>query len=149
MARVLRRTLTLMLAVVTIGVVAPAPAFADIGGGCRNVVNIRTCISVASGTTNPLKSDYYIDVRSNGEYRGELYVVFTNTTSNTGHVQGDCDRGAARDFVFKGSWAPVAGHSPVYSTTKMAGRNCAYTYVALYNRSGQFIYSGASWWQRW
>jgi hypothetical protein len=58
------------------------PAFADTGGGCGEwYENVKACISVKSGTTNPLLLDFYVRGFSKGECLAEVIVVYNNSHS--------------------------------------------------------------------
>jgi hypothetical protein len=120
-----------------------APAYADTGGGCWDASNSRVCISVAAGTTNPLRSDYYLFSRSRGEYRAEAFLL-------TNYSAGGCTANNGSDASHLGTREPVPlGHSPVYTRNKPSGRNCARTHVIFRDSSGRWIYDNYSPWQRW
>ncbi|MBB5866870.1 hypothetical protein F4553_000249 [Allocatelliglobosispora scoriae] len=139
----MKRVGTLVIAVLASTALWTAPAQADTGGGCASGSNSSVCISVTSGTTNPLKSDYYLSSTSLGEYSADVYLVYT-------YSSGPCTSINGTNSSFKGTVAPVwTGHSPVYSTTKPAGANCGRTHVIFRNSSGSWIYDNYSPWQRW
>jgi hypothetical protein len=125
-------SLVVMTAAVAVGA---TPAAADSGGGCKTTVNAYVCISVRTGTTGPLIADYYIDVKSRGEWRGIAYVE-----------QGGTGDGCYNDFQV-GVWNNVGGHSPVYTRGKVC--HSARTIVDFYNSSGGFLYSAYSPTQYW
>jgi hypothetical protein len=120
----------------TTGVVVGAtPAAADTGGGCKQTSNAYVCVSVRAGTTGPLIADYYIDVRSLGEYKGIAFVE-----------QGGTGDGCYNDYQV-GVWYSVAGHSPVYTRGKYCHN--ARTVVDFYNISGVYLYTATSPMQYW
>ena len=137
MKRALACVASVVLGVLTAVTSGAAPAMADTGGGCAQASNAYVCISVRSGTTNPLISDYYIDTQSRGEYFGDTFVNFKNTQTG------------ANGIVSKGTWYPVRGHSPVYTQNKISGYNCARTQVVFSNAADVSIYSAFSPWQCW
>jgi hypothetical protein len=123
---------SLMLAAAGI-VASAAPAAADSGGGCKLTVRANVCISVHSGTTNPLYFDYYVTPYN--EWGGDASVEWL------------CGGSYAYDYL--GWWAPVNGHSPVYSRTKQAGCNSARTFVHIYASGYNYLYTAYSPWQYW
>ena len=62
-AALLRRAVGAVVVVTLAGLgiaLTSDPAAAVYGGGCKNTGSIRACISVRSGTTNPVLSDFYL-----------------------------------------------------------------------------------------
>jgi len=117
------------------------PAFADSGGGCRNDAShpqARVCISVHSGTTDPLWSDSYINSRPLGEYRILTYV--DGYCPNTGPFA-----------VYLGNWVISGGtHSPAYPFYKpCSSSGFAYTVTEYYNSSWAYLYTAFSPTQNW
>jgi hypothetical protein len=128
--------LAVSLAAATAIVVGAVPAAADSGGGCRQTNNAYVCISVRTGTTGPLIADYYINVKSRGEYKGIAYV-------EQGGTAGDS---CYNDWQV-GVWFLVGGHSPVYERGKVC--RSARTVVEFYDINNRFIYSAVSPRQYW
>jgi hypothetical protein len=143
MARKLWWVSTVLLGAMLIAGLGVPPTYADTGGGCASVPNNQVCISVWSGTTNPLRSDYYLFSFTRGEYRAEVSLVHN-------YSPGTCSAFNGLSVIPKGTDVPVTvGHSPVYTTIKPAGSNCAKTHVIFYNNLGSWIYDNYSPWQRW
>jgi hypothetical protein len=134
MSRIARRLHLALATAIAIAIVASAtPAYADSGGGCAWTNNSQVCISVHSGTTNPLYFDYYVYPGS--EYLGDASVEWL------------C--GGSYSYTYLGQWSPTWGHSPVYSRYKKAGYDRARTFVHFFSGSGVYLYTGYSPWQYW
>jgi hypothetical protein len=135
----LRRAVAVLVVAAAAVLGLAAPASADSGGGCRTSAQnsyVKVCISVRSGTTNPLWADFYIDRAGRGER-------LTNT-----YINGGCSNGVFFGH-FVGSWTVGGTHSPQWSYTKPCASGNAYTHTAFYNSSGVFIYSSDSPKQYW
>jgi hypothetical protein len=130
----LARSLAAVVLVAAVG--SATPAYADYGGGCKWTFNAQVCISVQSGTTNPLYFDYYI-WPSAYEYHGAALVEWI------------CGASYAWDYL--GNWEPVGGHSPVYSLPKRQNCTSARTLVDFYrlNPGYEYMYTAVSPWQYW
>jgi hypothetical protein len=134
----LRRLLqggALALAVTAALLVPSAPALADTGGGCQNshtYSNPYTCVSVSSGTTNPLRGDAYL----NNRYYGETYAYV--------HVYIQCHSTGAWYHAGGVYWNLNNTHSPVVPLNKPCATNGhGYTYVEYYTPSG-YLYPSFS-----
>jgi hypothetical protein len=98
------------------------------GGGCQNVLGgkLRPCISVWTGTTNPIRSDFYL----NAYYSGAVYAVLWTC------------RGSGCTYHYE---APLnhLGHFPVgFYTATVAG--VYFTRVEFYNAARNEIAYGDS-----
>ncbi|GIE46897.1 hypothetical protein Ani05nite_04310 [Amorphoplanes nipponensis] len=123
-----------MLAVAAGVLSVGAPASADSGGGCRRASQntaVSVCISVRSGTWNPLWADFYVDGTSQGESRTKTYI---NVSCSNGAFYGH----------FAGNWDISGTHSPQWSYSKPCSSGYGYTHTVFYNSSGNFIYSADS-----
>jgi len=110
------------------------PASADSGGGCQRASQnsfVSLCISVRSGTSNPLWADFYVDRASQGESLTKTYI---NVSCSNGTFYGH----------FAGNWNINGTHSPQWSYTKPCSSGHGYTHTVFYNSSGNFIYSADS-----
>jgi hypothetical protein len=129
--RLAARLATLIIAASSVAVFStPLSASAASGGGCRDVGNIRSCISFRSGTTNPLLGDFYVIGHGN-ESRGCLTLNI-------------------RGFPFEGNCYPLAyhGHYGPKSQT-ISGTGNAFTSVRVYDSGGVYLYTADSWVQYW
>lgn len=143
MKHLLQRIGAVLFGTVMVTGLAVTPAFADTGGGCWDNAHDGTCISVRSGTTNPLVSDYYLHTLANGEYKAEVYVLYN-------YSSGPCTQENGANSIYKGTVSPVwIGHSPVFTTNKPSGANCARTHVIYRKSSGTWITDNYSPWERW
>jgi len=142
-AKQLRRIGTILLGLMLVAGLGAAPAEADTGGGCTSGYNNMVCISVWSGTTNPLRSDYYLYSFTRGEYKAEVWLLHKYGASN-------CNNVVPAPGIELAEVVPVTvGHSTVYTINKPPGSNCAKTQVIFYNNLGNWIYDNHSPWQRW
>ena len=136
MARLALRRCTVLLTLVTAGVVGTGAAHADTGGGCKQTLNAYVCISVRSGTIDPLIADYYIDNLNRGEYFGTLWVQFKSPS------------GQYFDIPLGGftEW-PVGGHSSVVEVHKISCCFQGRTKVLFEDRNRHDLYYAFSPWQ--
>jgi len=139
MARFALRLCTVLLTLVTASVVGTAAAHADTGGGCQTTSNAYVCISVRTGTIDPLIADYYIDNPNRGEYFGTLWVQFKSPSGQYFDMP-DTPLGGFTEW-------PVGGHSPVFKQSKISCCFQARTKVIFRNSAGQEIYRAFSPWQ--
>lgn len=111
------------------------PASADSGGGCATKENARPCISVASGTTDPLLADFYISDFRHGEYYYRLWIYVNGAAyPKAGYTRLD-----------------HTGHYPSWRYTQPKGSNfgSAYTYVEFYNANMGRVFFASSPTQTW
>ncbi|WP_406070489.1 hypothetical protein [Micromonospora sp. NBC_01638] len=117
---------------------APVPASADSGGGCRNYgafSNPYVCISVRSGTTNPLIGDFYLNSTPSGERTANIQIVAWCGNSAT--------------FTNPYWWTIVPNHSPQIAMNKPCASGYAYTRAAFYNANNAHMYTATSLTQYW
>src|SRR5262245_58938259 len=141
----LLRTGVVAFALTLLAVFVPvAPAMADSGGGCQTLANGRwqACISVAAGTSDPLRGDgYYWPNCFCGDpgVHGEI------------HISQYCNiNGASSDYGPLWWYMPGEPHSPVAKVNHMscpAGHGSAYTYIKIYNANWSLIYTAYSYQQ--
>jgi hypothetical protein len=133
------RNLYRVLAAVSVSVVlltaTATSALADSGGGCATVENARPCISVASGTTDPLLADFYISDFRHGEFYYRLWIYINGAA----FPKADYTR---VDHI---------GHYPSWRYTQNKGftHGSAYTYVEFYNSGFGRVFSASSPTQTW
>jgi hypothetical protein len=126
------------LALTAAMLVPAAPALADTGGGCQQLgrySNPWVCISVAAGTTNPLRGDAYLNNRLYNETYADVYVRIR------------CSDGGWH-YSAPARWNLSFTHSPVVTMNKPCAHGYAYTHVEFFTSSG-FLYPSFSPNQNW
>lgn len=129
------RLLAVTLVSAVLAATGATPASADSGGGCQTKENARPCISVASGTTDPLLADFYISDFRHGEYYFSLWIYINGAP----HPKANKLR---LDHI---------GHYPAWRYTQLKGftHGSAYTYVEFYNSSQARVFFASSYTQTW
>lgn len=80
------RIVALMVMATSAAVVGLAgPSFADSGGGCTITNNVSVCISVRSGTTNPLLPDFYLNNSGRGECYATPAIIYNDSSNSPSH----------------------------------------------------------------
>ncbi|MFI6239454.1 hypothetical protein ACIBEF_06210 [Micromonospora sp. NPDC050795] len=128
----------IVLVLATAALAPSAPASADSGGGCRNYgaySNPYVCISVRSGTTNPLIGDFYLNSTPSGERTANIQIIAWCGNSAT--------------FTNPYWWTIVPNHSPQIAMNKPCSSGYAYTRAAFYNASNSYMYTATSLTQYW
>jgi hypothetical protein len=106
-----------------------SPALADSGGGCGAwYQNVRACISVASGTTNPLLLDFYVRGFSNGECKADVYVIYNNSHA------------APTKLKAWPVWLTRTGRFGPWSEPKAVTHGQAKTLVTVYDCNNRVLY---------
>ncbi|MGW3853353.1 hypothetical protein [Micromonospora arida] len=139
MLRSMARIGAIVLVLATAALALSAPAAADSGGGCRNhgsYSNPYVCISVRSGTTNPLIGDFYLNSTPSGERRANIQIIAWCGGSIA----------AISDPYW---WTIVPNHSPTVGLNKPCSSGYARTNVNFYNVNNSFMYTATSPYQYW
>jgi hypothetical protein len=125
--RLLRHILLVFALGIGLVVVTNAPAFAVSGGGCIYAdAVVRPCISVSTGTTNPLIGDFYLEHYPDPSLQVsvvELYIcklpstcghyLYSTSVNHLGHYpkayKTATSQGVYETYlVFKTSWGAIS-----------------------------------------
>ncbi len=137
LGRVSRVLSLIVLASVAAVVGIAAPAFADSGGGCSTTNGVSVCISVASGTSNPLLLDFYVNGNGLGECYADLAIIYNNTSNPPSH------------YLVSNIHLTHSGHYGAWAETKAIGSGQGKTLLLLKNCSLTGLYVAYSPNQSW